>query len=62
LASVDLALHTALTFSSGTPANAGGANRGNNIANDTKARFIRTPHAMRLEQENLLAVSQFPHF
>src|SRR5580704_12481166 len=54
LASADLALHTALMFSSGTPPNAGGVNRGCNTANNTKARFIRTPHSMRLEQENLL--------
>jgi hypothetical protein len=50
----DRALHTALMFSSGTPPNAGGVNRGCNTANNTKARFIRTPHSMRLEQENLL--------
>jgi hypothetical protein len=48
LASADLALHIALTFSSGTRPNAGGVNRGGNTANNTKARFIRTPHAMRL--------------
>src|SRR5260370_40156286 len=58
----DLALHIVLTFSSGTRPNAGGVNRGSNTANNTKTRFIRTPHAMRLEQENLLVVSRFPHF
>src|SRR5579863_9323314 len=55
LASTDLALHTALTFSSGTPANADGVNVDSNTANNTRVRFIRTLHSMRLEPENLLA-------
>jgi hypothetical protein len=42
LASADLASHIALTLSSGPPANAGGVDKGNNAANNTKARFIRT--------------------
>jgi len=43
LASADLAMHTALMFSSGTRANTGGINGSNNTANNKKARFIQTP-------------------
>ena len=43
LASADLALHIALTFSCGKPPNAGSMNSGNNTANNTKARFIQPP-------------------
>src|ERR1700676_752943 len=57
LASADLALHIALTFSSGTRPNAGGVNRGSNTANNTKARFIPTPHAMRLRAREPIAPS-----
>jgi hypothetical protein len=40
LASADLVLHTAVTFSAGIRPNAGGVNRGNNTADNTKARNI----------------------
>jgi hypothetical protein len=33
-----------MTFNSGTWPNAGGVNRASDIANNTEARFIRTPH------------------
>jgi hypothetical protein len=46
LASADLDLHIALTFNSGIRPNAGGVNRSSNTANNTKARNIRTPHAI----------------
>ena len=52
LASAALALHIALTFSFGSPPNAGGVNSAGNTANNTNARFIRTSHAMKLGQEN----------
>src|ERR1700761_1842704 len=62
LASAALALHIALTFSFGSPANAGGANSTGNIVNNRRARFIRTSDVMKHEQENLLVVSRFPRF
>ena len=42
LASIDRALHIAVTFNSGTRAKAGGANRGSNIATSKMARFKET--------------------
>jgi hypothetical protein len=39
-ASADLALHTAFTFISGSPAKAGGVARSSNTANDIEARII----------------------
>src|ERR1700733_204550 len=39
-ASADLALHTAFTFISGSPANAGGVTRSSSTANDIEARII----------------------
>jgi hypothetical protein len=51
LASVALALHIALTFSCGPAPDAGGVNSAGNIANNTKARFIRTSRFMKLEQD-----------
>jgi hypothetical protein len=43
-----------LTFSFGSPANAGGVNSAGNTANNTKARFIRTSRVMKLGQDNPL--------
>jgi hypothetical protein len=39
-ASADLALHTAFTFISGSPANAGGVTRSSSTANDIEVRII----------------------
>jgi len=60
-ASAFLALHTALMFSSGTPPNAGGVNRGCNTANNTgHASF--DPSSMRLERLNLRRATEQPKY
>jgi hypothetical protein len=53
-ASADLALHIALTFSSGIRPNAGGANMSSNTVKNKKARFIRTLMQLGPSTENLL--------
>src|ERR1700722_862252 len=61
LASVALALHIALTFSFGSPADAGGMSSPGNTASNTRARFIRTSHAVKVGQRNPMGGSRFPH-
>ena len=61
LASADLAWHIALTFSSGTPPNAGGVNRSSNIVKNKKGALHFEPSCIEArEQRTHWWVSRFP--